>query len=120
MIKWFCQWYLRKFPPRTPEGKHPALEPWVVAVTLTTDSGSKEVRYVEFKKDSLMYWSGHEDWTTAREYALSRADSIKKNGFTEWVDDLKNHYPVHRVHLVQAFPKPTQPKVSVAVDDTNV
>jgi hypothetical protein len=122
MFKWLCQWYLRKFPPKTPEGRYKAKEPWVVAVTLFTDSGSKEVKYVEFHEDRLMHWMGHEDWTLAKHFALSRADSIKHNGFTEWIDGMKNHYPLHRIHLVQAFPKPVEKviEVKLSADDSNL
>lgn len=103
MIRWFCEWYLRTFPKKKPEGMYPAKQFWQVAVTLNTDSG-KEVKYIEFIEDRLEYLMGNEYWTTAKIYALNKADHIKKNGFTEWVGGLKDHYPVHRVYLVQAYP----------------
>lgn len=105
MIKKFCAWYLRTFPPKKPEGKYPAEVPWQVVVVVTTDTGY-EHHYVDFTKDRLSRWMGDDDWTTAKDFALSRADSIKTNGFTQWVEGTKEHYPLHRIYLVMAYPKP--------------
>ena len=59
MIRWFCEWYLRTFPKKKPEGMYPAKQFWQVAVTLNTDSG-KEVKYIEFIEDRLEYLMGNE------------------------------------------------------------
>ena len=103
MIRWLCEWYLRKFPPKLPEGWYPSDNPWTVAVEIYTDSGT-ETRYVEFTEDNLWYFTYSENWKTAKNYALNRAYNIAETGYTEWLGTLKVFYPVHRIHSVKAFP----------------
>lgn len=120
MIRKFCEWYLRKFPKKLPEGRYPANEPWQVAVTINTDSG-REVKYIDYQEDRLMYHMGSADWDNARYFALRKLDYIKEHGYTERIEGMEVFYPLHRVHLVQAYAKPkSELTTGVDVDHHNV
>lgn len=104
MFRRLCEWYLRRFPKRREPGYYPAKEPWEVAVTITGDSG-RFVEYIQYEEDRFDRWLGHDSWDTARYYAESKAYDVRKNGLTVRDGEYKDLYPVHRIYLVQTYPK---------------